>query len=253
MLAALATSAFHPDALAVATSQASASNFRYVLTDLNPSDRITPTLWWGQSPDYGKPYLEGFYGSDFVLFSIPRDNSPLQEEWRDGDNAISAGIQGAMALATTSLTSAVTSAGSEHFGFDISGRTKSTLAAFVLAPRSRVSFLVDYTVSGSITDSIDELSLAVAEVWSYGVLYGTNGSEIGYDFSNAYNSNTSGNIESGTLTVTLSNTTASYLNGTMNFATSNYARSIVSPVPEPMTYAMLLGGLAIVAAMRKRA
>lgn len=250
---AFAVTGFHQQALAGATAEASAFNFRHIVSDLNPADGIAPVFAWTPPPDYGSPYLEGFYGSDFVLYATPQDNALLKEEWSDGGNAISAGIEGALALDTTALTSTATSAGNPYFGFETTSRTKSMLATFVLSPGAEVSFLVDYALSGSVTDSVLEDSRALAEVWAYGVIYDANGDAIKYDFTNAYNLDTDGNIRTGTLTVTLSNTTGDYANGTMNFATSNYARSIIPTVPEPGTYAMLLGGLVLLSCLRKRA
>lgn len=256
-LIALAMSGMHQNALANATANASASNFRYALTDLTPDDGIAPSLSWIPSPDYGYASLIGSYWSDVVFSARPDSDALVTKEWVQGGDAVSASMEGATQLGTTAISTSATSAGSPFIAFWTEASARSQLGAFVLSPGSAVSFMVDYSLNGLITDSLLEYSQARAEAILLGELYGAGGIEVGIEqdsaFTSASNFTTDGQVRNGTLSLTMSNAGGAYSEGTIRFDTEAYAMAVINaPIPEPSTWAMLLGGLALLPVIRKR-
>lgn len=248
----------HQNALANATANASASNFRYTLTDLTPDDGIAPSLSWIASPDYGYAHLYGIYRGSVLFPTRPEDDAPVTGEWADGGDAMSARIEGATRLDRTALNASATSAGNQYIGFNTEALAQSQIGAFVLSPGSAVSFMVDYEVNGLITDSLLDYSFAGAEARMLGELYDAGGIDGGIEQEEAntfaLNLTTDGQVRSGTLSITLSNAADLYSEGTVRFDANAYAQAVINPppIPEPSTYGMFLAGLALIPVLRRR-
>lgn len=248
----LALTGIHQNAHAVASAHASASDFRYVLTDLNPNDGITPSFSWIESPYYGEASLSAWLRGSIPYFLYPKGDAPLMGEWEEGGDTASVRIEGATQLDRTAVGASVTSTGKPYIDYASEASARSIIGGFLLSPGSAVSFLVEYNVSALMTDSRLEYSRAGAEAEMSGSIFGPGGIEAENELESAhisaFNLTTDGQVRNGTLSFTLSNATDLYSEGTLRFETYAYAVSVVDPIPtipESATWAMLLGGLAL--------
>lgn len=251
VLAAVAASfAGHGNCAASATANASATNFRYVLTDLDPDDGIFPSLAWLATPEHGEPQVRGSYGGWSVFTLSPQGNERLSEQWTQGDNAVSGTIEGAADLATTSISVSATNARTgDSIESSNTGGTSRT-GAFLLSAGSSVSFLIDYEVSGLLTVPHLPGNFADATAGIAGSLFNPDGTLSDQGSKHAGNGDVSGSIRNGTLSFSLSNWSDDSRQGTTSFGAGAFAQVMV--VPEPSTYGMFLAGLALIPVLRRR-
>lgn len=215
---------------AQAHSSAGIGNFAYELVDLDPGDGVTPSLTLTLTDIYGE---SGLYLGAFSY--------PITQASTDTfgtlhiENAYGSG-SAALAPDYDSSSSADADAYSARSG------TRLDLQ-FVLSPHTRVIFSADASVSAQ-----PQLGFTYAEAGLYGEIT-TPFISHGTRFDAFYHANLGD--EAGLLSAVANAGDAETI-GTLSIRTSASSESFAPPVPEPPVFAMLGGGLALVAGAARR-
>jgi hypothetical protein len=265
-------------AFANASSSATFGNLVITLTDLNPNDGIAPSLSF---QTYGRAFVTGAihsWGDTSELQSFAH-TAPQQQ------GALSGTAHGDWAAASASLVAADTTAGFTSLsasgmalsGIDAFGSYSSHASGaepyfnqFTLSANTRVTFSTNAALQAQTSMGYnleaDQGEFAYAHAL-FGVDAFTNDGQEHIDTQEhaiaiQFNVRDDGSTEgvrdswSGQLSVSFSNDTASEASGYMLNDVDIHGYSAVwdgvSPVPEPATYAMLLGGLALLGCTTRR-
>ena len=277
-LAAACLAAAVGPALATASSRARISQMTISLTDLNPTDGTTPWLSFAPSaPATVHNEVKG-WGDTFERYSTD-DYVPSAKQ----DGVLSRDLSTAWSAAGGSLTTAANAAGytamasqgTANSGLDEFGSYFNIVANgsggtnFTLSPMTKISFSVTadlkaFTSMGyNLDGDMDEYAHARTLLNVGGKVNGIDQ----FDFQErgvlaqyyVNDDNTVSGVSdswSGILTVSFYNFGATATDVWLQaYATSEGYSAVwdgVTPVPEPSTYAMLLGGLALLGAARRR-
>lgn len=219
-----------------ATSSSSITHFSYSLVDLDPNDGIAPSLSL-TSPSYW--FATGYYPDGFG------SPDPVDILTQAGTSSIS----------TTEGDATSRGDGSANVSSVVNATGHPTLLAahattqwhFVLTPHTAVVLTGDGSIHGEVTDSV--ATDAVSQLFA---AYRTTPAAP----SETYNSDSLyayyGRDQSRQLSINFSSGDVE-LSGRLGISTDAYGQNISPlPVPEPATYAMLMGGLLAVAAVSRR-
>lgn len=265
-----------------ATAQVSASgtfnNFSYTLVDLLPNDGIAPSLSIVK-PHYPRP--NGSIANADIIQSgaretrdISEDNSgslysrPLDASLSVPEGAASSTISGGN-FQSLNLNAAASTTGIAGHKRTAIAYTSMLIQKFVLSPGTQITFFANF--SGSVATTLPRTN----------TFHESANVKATIDFDDSLpnwypNSSSTFNLTgpgwnsdpnlpfsrsvSDTLSIIFQNPESSAANMKLSISLSATATSldtapVTSPVPEPSTYAMLIGGLALLAgaARRKRA
>lgn len=265
-------------AFATASSSALISNMTISLADLNPTDGTTPWLAFAPSTPatvhnevkgWGDIY-EGYKTDDYVA-SAKQDgllSRDLATAWSTASGSMTT-------AANAAGYTAMSSHGTANSGLDEYGSYFNIVANgaggtnFTLSPMTKITFSVTadlkaFTSMGyNLEGDMDEYAHARTLLNIGGKVNGIDQ----FDFQErgvlaqyyVNDDNTVSGVSdswSGTLTVSFYNFGATATDVWLQaYATSEGYSAVwdgVTPVPEPSTYAMLLGGLALLGAARRR-
>lgn len=270
LLAGLCALACANPALAQLSVRTSLGNLTYTLTDLDLNDGITPSLMpLASAPRASTSMaltitndgLRNQYIEHRVKGIMPLDPVAHAHSYFGADGAPATRL-GAAASVSGGLLSGLALEASAHNNASAGDHIAASLAAtdaapFVLSPMTLITFSADYELNDAIGplpldaplfstySSVSFLFLVQEE---YSLQYVADSATY-FGGRDSY-----GTAGPGTLTMSYANREAvgltSYL--TLN-AWANATSNVPLPVPEPMTYAMLLAGLGIVVAARRRA
>lgn len=265
-------------ACATATSSAFASNMSITLSDLNPTDSTTPWLTFAPSlpgtvhndvKGWGDTY-ENYTTDDYVP-KAKQDGVLARDLKTDWSSASSSMTTAANAAGYTSMAAL----GTADSGLDGYGSYSNVASSgggnnyFVLSPMTKITFSVTvdlkaFTSMGyNLDGDMPEFALARSSLSVGGKVNGIDqidGFEQAiwaYYYVNDDNTVTGESKDwSGTMSVSFYNygSTATEV-WTQGFvATEGYSAvwDGVTPVPEPATYGMMLGGLALLGFARRR-
>jgi hypothetical protein len=229
VVAALATAAALP-AAAQSTASASVEHLGFRLVDLAPNDGVTPSITFGS-------------GVRYSMTSITDLNGTLVEQMRT-DNFGPVGFN-TMYGGGNSFTDAYTASASLNV-LSGSGYSNAVNAFyFVLSANTRVEFTADGLASSYFAASTGN---AFAQALMTGSLKDSSGNMlIGSDTD----INARGSMTSGPLLLSLS-TQDSALSGSLIVKIETNGSSMVSPVPEPASAAMLAIGAGVIAGLARR-
>ena len=268
-------------ALADSSGSATLGNVHITLTDLDPNDGITPSL----SINFGsQPYLNGAIGSYGTGFL--RDG--YAHMGKNASSTVTDSIQGPFASSSATMIGANTvagigsmavagSAGSGNIGFGEFGALAAnyTSSQFVLSPNTAITITVDATMTVQTTLGYDPLTGNLEHASSHVLMYfdglAADGSEL---YNDAYQElyvdaaqDSTGNITgaqqswSGTLGISFANASSQEIVGSFYSELNVGGSSIAMPalgsnpaaaVPEPSSYALLLGGLGVIGGIARR-
>jgi hypothetical protein len=225
LAAAFAVTAITPAWATVEFAHVRTMGLGYELIDLNKSDGIVPAI--------------SFYDTVALQsYNIRQSGLPALEEYRSGYGTLELSARGAHveALGAPDLKESYASSSADVVATSKSG----SFTRFDLAPWTKVVFHLPYAVEANV---VLPGSWVIAEVGM--------SARLG-DWNDSRHFSTGGGLRSnGTQSGSLSGelyTDSSSLSGFLSFD----AYSAVSVVPEPATYAMLLAGLGVLAAARRR-
>ncbi|WP_229427317.1 PEP-CTERM sorting domain-containing protein [Massilia atriviolacea] len=264
-----------------ATAQVSASgtftNFSYTLMDLLPNDGIAPSL--SIKPRNPNP-LASFARADInqsgarTTRDINDDSSgalysrPLDASLSVRQGAVTSTISGGN-FQSLNFDAAASTTGSAGYDRSAVASTSMLIDEFVLSPGTQISFFAD--ASGSVATSLPRTNrlnedASIKATMRFDGMLPDWYPDVSATFSlTAPRFTSDPNLpfsQSGSerLSIMFQNTESSAANLKLSIGLWVSAASVdttpsASPVPEPSTYAMLIGGLALVAgaARRKRA
>ncbi len=277
-LAAACLAAAVGPAFANASSSASFGNLVITLTDLNPNDGIAPSMSF---QTWGHAYILG----ESLGWGDTADHHVFTHTAAQQKGALSDVAQGSWSSASASLVAANTVAGFTSLsasgmglsGLDGYGAYRSyasgqdpflnefTLSANTMVTFSTTAAMHAQTSMGYNLDADqDEYANAHVLLGVFGSTYDGQQFSDGQegDLSATFNVRDDGTTEgvsaswSGMLSASFSNATAYDATGQMQAFVSTEGWSAtwdgVTPVPEPESYAMLLGGLALIGGVARR-
>lgn len=259
-------------ALSASTGTVTLGNLQISLIDLDLNDGVTP---WITMNYESQPYLNGAVGSfnpdyerDGYAHLGKRADSVVSDAVQTAFAGSSATMVGASNVAGFSLMSVSGSAGSSAIGYGEFGALAAnyTLTGFTLSANTALSITVDARMEVGTTIGYNP-STALGEHAASHVLFLIDGvdengnsmldqayQELYVDYGVDANGNITGAQQnwSGTLSV-------AYNNFSTNSAVAGFyseigvgGSSVTTPVPEPESYALLLGGLAVIGAIARR-
>jgi len=268
-------------ALADSSGSATLGNVHITLTDLDPNDGISPSL----SINFGsQPYLNGAVGSYGTGF--------LQDGYahmgKNASSTVTDSIQGPYATSSATMIGANTVAGigsmtvagsatSGTVGFGEFGSLAAnyTSSQFVLSPNTAITITVDATLNVQTTLGYDPLTGKLEHASGHVLmlfdgsaadgssLYNDAGQDLYVDAAMDGNGNITGAKQSwsGTLDISFANASSQSIVGSFYSELSVGGVSMAIPalgsnpaaaVPEPSSYALLLGGLGVVGGIARR-
>lgn len=277
-LAAAATLAAPLCASAQVSASGTFTNFSYTLVDLLPNDGIAPSLSIVKSRNFNP--LAAVARADInqsgarITRDIAEDSGsalysrPLDASMSVRQGAVTSTISGSN-FQSLHFETAASTTGSAGYERSASASTSMLIDEFVLSPGTQINFFAD--ASGSVatslphTNRLNDNASVQATMRFQGLLpdwypdvsatFSLTAPTWGSDPNLPYSQSASER-----LSIMFQNTESSAINLKLSFSLSASAASIdttpsASPVPEPSTHAMLIGGLALVAgaARRKRA
>lgn len=259
-------------AFADSSASATLGNVRITLTDLDLTDGITPSL----TINFGsQPYLNGAigsYGPEFV-----RDG--YAHLGKNAGSTVTDSVQAAYASSSATMVGAdnisgITSmavsgaAGSSAIGFGEFGALAGnyTLASFLLSANTAITITMDATMNVQTTLGYDPATGNGEHAQSHvHVLfdgYDDNGNslldeyyqDLYVDAKLDANGNITGAQQSwaSTFSVTFNNFSSHEQLGNFMGEIGVGGSSMLTPVPEPETYALLLAGLGVVGQVARR-
>jgi hypothetical protein len=266
-------------ASATAASSAVTSNLTISLSDLNPTDSITPWLKFAPSQAGTVHNDVAGWGDEREVYSSD-DYMPGAKH----DGVLSAGLKTDWSVASGTLNGAATvagftgmsSQGIANSGLDGYGDYVNVVANssggnnyFVLSPMTKITFsmtadLKAFTSMGYNLDAdMGEFAHARTLLNIYGTVNGVDQFDAQEQAVWAYyyvnDDNTVSGVSdnwSGTLTVSFYNYGATATQVLLQSYVATEGQSAVwdgvTPVPEPATYAMMLGGLGLIGLARRR-
>jgi hypothetical protein len=266
-------------ASATAASSAVTSNLTITLSDLNPTDSVTPWLKFAPSQPgtvhndvAGWGDIREVYSSDDYVPNAKYDgvlSADLKTDW----SAASGTLNGA---ATVAGFTGMSSQGIANSGLDGYGAYRNVVANssggnnyFELSPMTKITFsmtadLKAFTSMGYNLDAdMGEFAHARTLLNLYGTVNGIDQFDAQEQAVWAYyyvnDDNTVSGVSdnwSGTLTVSFYNYGSTATQVLLQSYVATEGQSAVwdgvTPVPEPATYAMMLGGLALIGLARRR-
>lgn len=217
-------------AAAQSTASASIENFGFRLIDLDLHDGIAPSITFGP-------------GVSYSVTSITDLNGNLVQQMRTdsfgpvGFNSMYGGGKGFTDAITASASLEVLSG---------SGYSNAVNAFyFVLSANTRVEFTADALASSYFSASTGN---SFAQALMTGSLKDSHGNLLtGADTD----LNTRGSMTAGPMFLSLS-TQDSALSGSLIMKIETNGSSMISPVPEPASYAMLAAGASLLAGLARR-
>jgi hypothetical protein len=277
-LAAACLAAVVGPALANASSSATFGNLVITLTDLNPNDGIAPSMSF---ETYGHAYIlgEAFSWGGGYKHTTFTETAAQQQGTLGKDINLHWSTAGASLVAADTVAgfTSLAAHGAAGSGIGAWGTYRSYasgqdpfLNQFTLSPNTMVTFSTTasmhaQTSMGYNLDA-DQDEYANAHVLLGVTGYTADGQQHADgqegDLSATFNVRDDGSTEgvsqswSGMLSASFSNTTGSNATGIVEAFVSTVGWSAawdgVTPVPEPETYAMLLGGLALLGGVARR-
>jgi hypothetical protein len=276
-LAAACLAAAVGPAFATASSSATFGNLIITLTDLNPNDGIAPSLSFTAA---GHAFVLG----ETLGWGDVQDDTLYAYTAQQQQGVLSGATHTDWSSATSSVTmantvagfSALSAQGVAKSGLDGYGAYRSHATGadpfengFTLSANTMITFSTSASLQTSTSMgynlSADQREYANAHVALYltGNVGGVDQSDTQErDMVSTFDVRDDGstigvhNSWSGQLSVSFSNTSAVDASGTMRGFVSTEGNSAiwdgVTPVPEPETYAMLLGGLGLIGALGRR-
>jgi hypothetical protein len=266
-LAAACMAAVVGPALADASSSARFGNVVITLTDLDTNDGIAPTLAFQlNGPSFIDSRAEG-YGDVAEAYQF-QNYAPHQGGLFTGDthtawSSATGTIMTANNVAGYTSLSAQGEArsGLDAYGWYHAGSIGATPEnTFTLSANTMVTFSVMADLHASTTIGYNNV-LDMSEYASAHVLLNTGGMVNGEFVTDAQDRYLDTGFEiphgvtsswSGLLSASFANTSTSEASGFLQTFAIVEGNSAVTPVPEPGTYAMLLGGLAVLGMTRRR-
>lgn len=266
-------------ASATAASSAITSNLSITLSDLNPTDSFTPWLTFAPSQPgvvhnevrgWGDT-LEGYGSDDYV--SKPKQDGVLTAGLTTDWSSVGGTLSGASNAAgfTAMSSQGIANSGLDGYGsyLNVVANSSGGNNYFTLSPMTKITFSMTADLKaftsmgynldadmgeyahartllniGGMVNGISQFDAQEQAVWAY---YYVNDDNTVSGVSESW---------SGTLTVSFYNygTTATEVLLQSYVATEGQSSvwDGVTPVPEPSTYGMMLGGLALVGAVARR-
>ncbi|TFW25298.1 PEP-CTERM sorting domain-containing protein [Duganella callida] len=260
-----------------ASSSATFGNLVITLTDLNPNDGIAPSMSFTA---YGHAYVLG----ETLAWGDLKDDTLYAYTAKQQQGVLSGETHTDWSSATSSVTTANTVAGftalsaqgTANSGLDANGAYRSYATGadpfengFVLSANTKVTFSTNVSMQTQTTMGYnldaDQMEYANAHALLYvaGSVNGVDRSDtqerdMWSTFDVRDDGSTMGMHDSwsGQFSVSFANDSAMDASGTMKGFVSTEGYSAVwdgvTPVPEPETYAMLLGGLGLIGAIGRR-
>ncbi|MDY0744374.1 PEP-CTERM sorting domain-containing protein [Paucibacter sp. R3-3] len=268
-------------ALADSTASGTLGNVHITLTDLDPNDGITPSL----SINFGsQPYLNGAvgsYGPGFIQDGYAHLGKNASSTVTDSIQApfasSSATMIGANTVAGIGSMTVAGSATSGTVGFGEFGALAAnyTSSQFVLSPNTAITITVDATLNVQTTLGYDPLTGNLEHASGHVLMFfdgtATDGSSLytdaGQDLYVDAAMDSNGKITgakqswSGTLDISFANASSQSIVGNfyselsvggLSMAVPSVGTDPAATVPEPSTYALLLGGLGVVGGIARR-
>lgn len=264
-------------AFANASSSATFGNLVITLTDLTPGDGVAPTLSFstrghayvlGETLGWGDSSEDNLYA-----YTAPQQQGLLTGQTRTDWSSANSSVAAANTVAGFTALSAAGTAGS---GLDGSGAYRSYAAGadpffntLTLSANTKVTFST--TASAQASTSMGYNLDADQDEYAYAhLLLAVSGSVAGVDQHDVQERELTATFDvrddgttmgvsdswSGLLSASFSNTSGVDAFGELQAFVSTEGHSAVwdgvTPVPEPETYAMMLGGLALVGCAARR-
>ena len=278
-LAAVCLTAAIAPAFATATSSATMGNLIITLTDLNPTDGISPWLSFtpnsvsglhNEAKGWGDVY-ESYTRDDYA--TAPHQNGLLTKQINTAWSTSSASVATAANAAGFTAMSAhgAAQSGTDGYGKYFSQAYNGNgVSSFILSPMTQVTFSVVANVKASTSMGYN-LDADMAEYGYARVLLNAGGTVNGqwqndgqeYAALAEYFVNDDNTVSgvsdswSGMLTSSFINYGSTVADAWLQGVALSEGQSAVwdgvSPVPEPETYGMMLAGLALIAAARRKA
>lgn len=270
LLAGLCALACANPALAQLSVRSSLGNLTYTLTDLDPNDGIAPSLIPLASAPRASTSMaltttrDGLRNQDTehrVDGTVPLDSVAHAYSYVSADGApatrlgvaakVSGGSLAGLALQASADNNATPG---DHYAASLAATDR---APFVLSPMTLITFSVDYelsTVIGPLPLDSQLFSTYATAAFNL-VVQEEYGNYVVADSANYFSGREHlGTAGPGSLTMSYANYAAVGLTSYLSLNTlANATSNVPLPVPEPMTYAMLLAGLGIVVGARRRA
>lgn len=252
-----------PSAWASSASFAELSGIQFRLTDTNKNDGISPYLNFASGSGVNGSFVQGsFSGGSTQSFA---------QNGGGAFGSVAGGVGSSPSFANASVTGSgsaygrtVLTAGGGSAGF---GATEYSSGSYATGPSDAV-----FTLSPHTTLSVSAFGLVNASTSGgsqyeqsqstvYLSLSNLDGSQFSQAGQSAYASSSfDGKLYTGEsqsfsgvpLTVSLRNDTDTAWTGFFQASAGTYGLSVIAPVPEPATWAMMLGGLGLVGAVARR-
>ncbi|GGY56915.1 PEP-CTERM sorting domain-containing protein [Pseudoduganella albidiflava] len=245
-------------ALAETHAEASISGLRYTLVDLNSNDGIAPSLNIGYSQRPGRGNIsvsvQTLDGTSTGINEPGTGTGPLSYEIDTPFAHAIGSIVGRDSPLTEALSGSVTlkDSGRNDIGMLSDVALESSAFEFTLSANTKVVFSLDAHVAAYTDDPLGEYAASAYAYW-----FGTMPVSGQIHFEQELLGDRVGHWGVGThldlektLTLTFANTSGNAAIGSMRYDINTGA---IAPIPEPSTYAMMIGGLGLLAfAGRKR-
>jgi hypothetical protein len=225
-LAALLFAAAAP-ALAQQSVEVTAGHLSYHLIDLAPDDGIAPQLNWTSDSSLSTARLFDLQGN--ITDYIQSDNGS-SIGLTDGSTSAHVDVQGDTSHIRVDAAGGYGEAYSDRGFF------------FTLSPHTQVVFDLDIDLWASVNPAADWLPNAMVTL---------DGSLQGNDWFFAVRAQTSGGSLHGPLSVSAVSQDA-WVDGAVGYEAYAVAEAPALPVPEPAPAALLMGGLGVLAAWKRR-